>query len=329
MGAEFLESDNPASNRSGQGREHPVHIEHRPGLGSPIRFQVWLRHGLWVPAWVAVCGAVASRGLTLSSEPLLRLVLLVFLVDVIWGGLWSGLVATDWATPLRRWQDWRHGSPVRLLPYTSPNGPAGRLARTWGQLRDWWAELGRPTLGSTLSGLVLLLPLALVVAGVLGARPLVITLAAITLLQFIFAWSGGNARPVSGPQALFEITLPWLAGHALFVPPTFSSIALALAYGLSYAGALRLIHERPGLVRWNLGQGIAIIVLVASRHPLAAGVCGVFFIGQAIAQPGLFDAETEHVVPVAAKRFSRVAQLWLMAAMLIAAWGVRAAGAGG
>jgi hypothetical protein len=276
--------------------------------------------------WTALCGALASGGVTLLAAPLLRLALLALLVDVVWGGLWSALMATDWATSLRCWRNWRRGTPVRLLPYTSPDGPAGRLARSLGHLRSWWAESAGPTLGPTLAGLALLLPLALVVAGVLGVRPLLVTLLAITLLQFIFAWTGGDERPVPGPQALYEITLPWLAGHVLFAPPALPSIALALAYALSYAGGLRLAQTWPGLARWNLGQIAAAVVLVAVRQPTAAGVVGLLFMGQAMLQPGLFDEEADQVDPTAAARFLRWAQPWLMGAMLVAAWGVRIAG---
>lgn len=315
--------DNFATNALGQEQQEPGPAE-RPGLGSPIRFQVWLRRGPLGPAWVALCGALASGGLTLSAEPLLRLLLLAFLVDVVWGGLWSALAATDWATPLRHWQSWRHGPPLRFLPYTSPDGPAGRLARTLGHLSSWWQEGLGPTLGPTLVGLVLLLPLALVIAGVLGARLLLATLAAITCLQFVIAWTGGDARPVPGPQALFEVALPWLAGHALFSVNPPPSALLALAYALAYAGGLRMAQGWPGLARWNLGQVAAVIVLLSWRQPVAAGIAGLLFISQAIVQPGLFDAESEGVDPAVAARFLRPAQIWLMAAMLVAAWGAQA-----
>lgn len=325
MGANPFESENPAVYTAGQGTEHLQRVERQPGLGSPLHVQVWLRRGLLGPIWAALCGGLATGGVTASADPLLRLALSALLVDVVWGGLWSALMATDWATPLRRWQSWRHGTPVRLLPYTSPDGPAGRLGRYLGQLRSWWTESARPTLGPTLAGLALLLPLALVMAGVLGVRPLLVTLAAITLLQFTFAWSGGDTRPVPGPQALFEIALPWLAGHVLFDLPTWPALVLALAYALSYAGGLRLAQGWTGLARWNVGQVSAIVVLVALRQPTAAGIAGLLFMGQAILQPGLFNAETDQVDPADAARFLRWAQPWLMAAMLVAAWGVRAA----
>ena len=321
-----IEQESSATYSIGQRRQN---LDQGPSLGSPIRFQVWLRQGLLRPAWVVLCGALASGGLTLDPKPLLRLALLAFLVDVVWGGLWSALAATDWARPLRRWQDWHHGSPAVILPYTTPNGPAGRLSRTCGHLQSWWMDLLRPTLGPTLAGLVVLLPLALVVAGVLGARLLLVTLAAVSLLQFIFARTGGDARPVPGPQALFEVMLPWLAGHVLFHLPTPHSVLLALGYALTYAGGLCLAQGWPGLARWNWGQAVTVIVLLAWRQPLAAGIVGLLFIGQTIAQPGVFDVDTDRVEPTAAGRFLRFAQPWLMAAMLVAAWGARAAGVGG
>jgi hypothetical protein len=79
------------------------------------------------------------------------------------------------------------------------------------------------------------------------------------------------------------------------------------------------------LVRWNLGQIVAVIVLVALREPQAAGIAGVLFFSQAILQPGLFDGETDGILPGAAARFSNVAQPWLMGAMLVTAWGIAAA----
>jgi hypothetical protein len=234
----LIEQDSPAIYPIDQGIGQPSHVQHQPGLDSPVRFQVWLRRGLLGPAWAALCGALASGGLTLTTEPLLRLGLLALLVEVVWGGLWSALAATDWATPLRHWQEWRRSLPVSVLPYTAPGAPAGRLARTWGHLRSWWGELLRPTLGPTLAGLAVLLPLALIVASLLGARLLLVTLCAVTLLQFIVARTGGDARPLPSSQALFEIALPWLAGHVLFDLPTTSSILLALSYSLAYAGGL-------------------------------------------------------------------------------------------
>jgi hypothetical protein len=329
VSVELLESDSPAIYPVDQGGEQREPVERLAGLGSPIRFKVWLRYGLLRPAWAALCGALASGGMTLSTEPLLQLAILMFLVDVIWGGLWSGLAATDWATPLYRWQSWRRGNPVRLLPYTSPNAPAGHFARTWGQLRSWWHELAQPSLGPTLSALVLLLPLALVIAALLGVLPFLITLAAIALLQILFAITGGDAHPQPSPQALFEISLPWLAGHALFAAPTLASALVALAYGLSYAGGLRLTQNQPGLARWNLGQIIAVVVLVVLHQPVAAGIAGLLFLVQALLEPGLFDEETEQVIPAAVARFLRSARPWLMAAMLVTAWGLGAASSGG
>ena len=49
--------------------------------------------------------------------------------------------STDWATPLRRWRDWRFGEPAQKLPYTLP-GSLGDQASQWlGQLRAWWRDV--------------------------------------------------------------------------------------------------------------------------------------------------------------------------------------------
>ncbi len=288
----------------------------------PLYVQVRWRRGPMAPAWAALCGALASGALTLATDPLLRLALLLFLVEGVWGGVWSALAGTDWATPLRQWREWREGTPVRWLPHASPEAPAGRLAVTLGHLRSWWAQVLRPTLGPTVAALALLLPLALVVGGVLGPRLLLLSLAAISLVQFVFAWRGGDAQPVPGFQAVYEVGLPWLAGHILFAELTWPSVLLALAFALAYAGYLRLTVGRAGLVPWNLGWAVAVGGLVAGRHPLAAGLVGGLLFGQAIAQPALFDAETGRAVPQGGARFARLVWPWWLVAMLVAAWGV-------
>jgi hypothetical protein len=297
--------------------------------GNTIGLQVWVQGGLLRPAWAALCGALASGGLTLSAQPLLRLALLGFLVDVLWGGLWAALITIDWATPLRQWKDWHRGTPVNLLPYTSPQGPAGRLARTWGHLKSWWQTALKPTAGPTIVGLILLLPLVLVSAGLLGSGPLLLTLAALALLQLTFALQGDDGGAASFSRGLFQAALPWLAGHVLFAPLAWPSVLLALAYGLTWAGGVRLSQGRAGLATWNLGQALALIVLLAVRQPLLAGIAALLWLGQAVAQPALFDAQTGNLDSAAAGRFLHFAQFWLMAAMFLAAVGVRLASQGG
>jgi len=74
-----------------------------------------------------------------------------------------------------------------------------------------------------------------------------------------------------------------------------------------------------------LGQAIAISVLIAERQPFAAGVAGLLLLGQVMVQPGMFNSETEEIEPSGGGRFVRLAQPWLMAAMLVAVWGIKGA----
>jgi hypothetical protein len=69
--------------------------------------------------------------------------------------------------------------------------------------------------------------------------------------------------------------------------------------------------------------------LLAVRQPVLAGIVALLWLGQAIAQPALFDAQTGDLDSAAASRFLHFAQFWLMAAMLLAATGVRLASQGG
>jgi hypothetical protein len=328
VGATSFEPENPGAHAVRQGKAQVDAAERTVGIGSSIRFEVWLRQGLLEPAWAALCGSLASGGFVLSTEPLLRLALLIFLVGPLWGGLWSALIASDWATPLARWRNRYYAKPTGVSRTVAPAGPADRLKETWDELKRWWAELLAPTLGPTLAGLALLLPLTLVIAGILGPRPLLFTLVGISLIQFVFAWSDGKATVYPAAQALFEVGLPWLAGHGLFHPLTLASTALALGFTLAYAGGLRLRHGGRGLMRWNLGYGLAILVLVGVQEPLAAGIIGLLFLGQALLQPGLLDPSTDRVRSAAVVRFWRWVRPSLLIAMLVAAWAIRVGNGG-
>ncbi len=297
-----------------------------PTPGGSVLLHVQLRRNLLRPAWAGLCGALASGGLAWGSEPLLRLGLLLFLVDLLWGGLWSALASTDWSNPLRHWQRWRHGQPASSIPYATPSGPAGRLAETQGQLKSWWdAELGL-TRGSILVGLGSTLALSLLLSALLGNRLLLLTLAAISLSQLVFVLTGGDGRPVPAVQAVLEMGLAWLAGHVLFEPVSASSLSLALLYSLTYAGGLGLMLDQSGLGLWNLGQLGAVVVMVLLRQPWLAGVAGMLWLVQAFPQAGVLDvvqwareAGEPKERQALAIRYLRYAQPWLMVAMLLAA----------
>lgn len=313
-----------------EGQLDPPPVENTLGHAGPIPggsvlFHAQLRRNLFRPAWAALCGALASGGLAFESEPLLRLGLMLFLVDLLWGGLWSALASTDWANPLRHWRNWRHGQPAHFIPYAAPEGPAGRLAETQGQLKSWWSvELGM-TRGSILAGLVLTLALSLLLSAMLGDRLLLLTLAAISLSQLVFVLTSGDARPLPEIQAVLEVGLAWLAGHVLFEPVSNPSLFLALFYTLAYAGGLGLVAGKGGLTLWNLGQAGAIVTLIALRQPWLAGVAGMSFIVQAVPQAEVADrihwahetGEPEEADSLTLA-YLRYAQPWLMVAMLLA-----------
>ncbi len=62
---------------------------------------------------------------------------------------------------------------------------------------------------------------------------------------------------------------------------------------------------------------------------MAAAIAGLLLLVQLFVEPDLVDDETDELEPSAAPRFLRSAQPWLLATMLVTAWGVGAANTGG
>lgn len=265
-----------------------------------------------VPGWAALCGVIASDGL---GGRWLRLALLILLVDGGWGTLWGALTNTDWLTPLRRWRKaspWQACEPVGALPYTLPHSPAGRAARWLGQLRNWWREELRPTHSAAVSAVIVALPVTLVLGMALGPRLLLLSLAALAVMQMGLVWKGDRAAFAPGWDAVVSVMLPWLAGHVAFGALTPRSIALATAFALAWGGSWRT-ESLGGRLLTVGGQTLAAALLISAKQPLAAGASLLLLFPQMILLPWLRRGQS-------ISWYVRHARPWLMAAMLIAAW---------
>jgi len=274
--------------------------------GGLIRLQARLTDPLaWAgPAWATLCGVVSSGNFGWQGEDWLRLALLILLVDGGWGTLWAALKSTDWATPLRRWRSWRSGEAVTPPPYTLPNSPGDRAYRWLGQLRSWWRNVLWPACGPALSALAVALPVMVILAISLGPELMLLSAAALAVMQLSLAWEGCSFA--------LAILFPWLAGRVAFGPLTPASAGLALAFALAWGGGRR--SESPW-GRW-LGVGgqlAASALLVVLRHPLATGYLLLMLIPQLALLPWLQRGQTT-------SWYVRYTQPWLMAAMLVAAW---------
>jgi len=286
-----------------------------PPSGDMARWQARLTSLTnWLgPAWAVLCGAAASGGLDGQDIDWPRLALLILLVDVGWGVLWVALESTDWAAPLRRWRDWRSGEPVASLPYTLPGSPGDRASRWLGQLCAWWRDDFLAACGLAFSVVVVALLVTAVLGTLLGTDLLLLSAAALAVMQLGLAWTGGRAEAAPACDAIIVVALPWLAGLVVFGGSfTLPSVGLALAFALAWGAAWQAD------VRWGrlLGVGsqfLVVLLLVILHSPLAAGVILVLLVPQLGLLPWLQRGQ-----PVS--WYVRYTRPWMMAAMMVAAW---------
>jgi len=294
--------------------ENPHSTLSRPASGGLIRLQAHLTDLMaWLgPGWTTLCGVVASGGFGWEGEGFLRLALLLLLVDGAWGTLWAALGSTNWATPLRRWRNWRYGDLTRRLPYTLPGSPGDRASRWLGQLHVWWRDVLWPACGPAVSAIVVALPVTAVLGALLGQKLLLLSAAAFAVMQLGVAWEGGRGKVAPGWDGAVAVTLPWLAGHVAFGPLTLSSAGLALAFALAWGAAWRS-GSRWGRALGIGAQLLAVALLVALYRPLAAGLLLLLLAPQLALLPWLRRG-------LPASWPVRHTRPWLMAAMLVAAW---------
>ena len=286
----------------------------RPSSGGVIRLRARLTDlTTWLgPAWASVCGVVASNDVGWQGEDWLRLALLILLVDGGWGTVWAALGSTDWATPLRRWRKWRSGEPGASLPYTQPGSPGDRWSRRLGQFRSWWRDILWPGCGPAISAIAIAVPITALLGGLLGPELLLLSLAALAVMQLGLAWVGGRGTVTPGWDAVVAVLLPWLAGHIAFGSPTVSSATLALSFAVAYGAAWRT-KSRGGRLLLVGAHLLAAALLIALYRPLEGGATLLLLIPQMELLPWVRTSETSGW-------FRRYTRPWLIAAMLIAAW---------
>jgi hypothetical protein len=149
--------------------------------------------------------------------------------------------------------------------------------------------------------------LATVALGMLlGTDLLLLSAAALAVMQLGLAWSGGQGEVAPAWDAVVVVVLPWLAGHVLFSGTLdLPSAGLALAFTLAWGAGERL----PGIG----AQLLAAVLLVALRQPLAAAGLLTLLAPQLTLLPWVRRGQP-------AAWYVRYARPWTMAAMMIAAW---------
>ena len=286
-------------------------------LGSLMKLEVRVTRPLiWLgPAWSALCGAVASGWLTLSGQNLLVLLIALFLADALWGTLWHLIAEKDWFA-----SSGAHSQTQELtaLPYTAPGSPSHRVSSRLGRSLAWWQAVFWPQLGSALISLVVVLPLTLILAIILGQRVILLTSAALAIMVLALLRARRRSSPPLYLQAILEVGLAWLAGHTAFGSPTSWSFLLAALYTVGYYSCLKLAtsdgRHWPTLLK--VSQAAVIALLIFLRQPVMAGVVGLLLLPQMLLRPFLDEGGAE---------------LWylprigpfLMAGMLLAALAIR------
>jgi len=291
-----------------------AHVEAAPSAsGGLIRLQTRAGGlGSWLgPTWAMLCGVLASNAFDWQGGDWLPLALLPLLVDAGWGTLWAALAGTDWAHAFRRWRTWQKNRPAVRLPYTLPGAPGDRISRWLGRLSAWWQEVFWPACGHAVRAAVIAVPLTALVATILGPELLLLSVAALALMQLGVIWVSGRGVVPSGWDGLIAVALPWLAGHSTFGAVTLPSAGLATLFALAWGSAWHTTSGRARivLVVTQLLSGAFLIVL---RRPLAAGMLFLLLLPQMVLLPWVrFD--------LPANRFVRHTRPWLMVAMTVAA----------
>jgi chlorophyll synthase len=297
------------------GRGRPV----RWAFGPLIKLEVRSTRPLtWLgPAWAALCGAVASGWLTFNGQNLLVLLIALFLADALWGTLWHLITETEWFVS-SNWLSQAQEASLTALPYTAPGSPSHRIFGRLGRMRAWWRGVFWPRRGSALLGLIVVLPLTLILAIILGRRVIILTLAALAIMVLALLRARRQSAPPPSLRAVLEMGLAWLAGHTAFGPLSLWSFLLAALYTVTYHSCLKL--ARNGAKRWlillTILQAAVIALLIFFRQPVMAGVVGLLLLPQMLLQPFLDQGKVE-------LWYLRRTGPLLMAGMLLAALAIR------
>ncbi len=264
-------------------------------------------------AWAAVCGAVASGQMGLEAQSLLLLLLVLFLVDPVLGGVRWLVLGTDWFTPFAGGHLSREDIPSKSLPYTSPGSPGYRASRYLAGVLAWWRRDFRPHVGTEFLSLILTLALAIMLASLLGRSIALLTLVAFALMVVVLFTSRWHGAISLSLRAILELGLPWLMGHLAFGSLNLKSVAFALAYTVAYCARFVLLNgrQRAAMYLLNGSQIVAVALLIIVKKPILAGVAGLLLLPQLLLQPFLWRGEAEWW-------YLQRSQPWLIAGMLTA-----------
>jgi len=278
----------------------------------------WAKPRIWLgPAWAVLCGGLASGRLGFNGMTVLVLLLSLFLGDPLLGTIWreASIIASpsNPTSPSER-------SKVRLspLPYTLPGSLADRLLCGLEERLAWWSSVW-PKFEGPLAGLAFALPLALVLAILLGRSVVILIAVALILVAWESLRLHGGGEPSRLLRASYAGGVAWLVGYLAFVPQVaIQRYGEALLWALIYTGvvyALQSIDKgerHKGMSVLNLVQIFGVAVLILTREPILAGVAGLLLLPQMLLQPVLKRRDW----------YLRRTQLFALMAMMVGALAV-------
>ncbi len=258
------------------------------------------------PSWAVLAGVVSSGNVPLGLRSLVIVAVAWLISEPLLGSLVA--LSAEIAKARRDRPSVPAASRRLRLPYVHPDSP-GRRALDWlGAALAQAAADWRSLEGAGERWLLLAL-----VAAVLGA------VAGGWVPWLVFASLAGLAyvalrRPLhtDGREIVgaCQILVAWLVGRSAFANPDYGSFLL----GAGYAAIWFAWTRRPPLVRVFAAAHVALAGLLAAGHaPLSAG--GILL----LAVPPLVLAPEG---PSSQRTYLQQTQLYLMAGLLLAAWGL-------
>ncbi len=282
----------------------------RPLVGRLIALDVRPTRTLTLlgPAWAALCGAIASGGLTLRGQTLLTLILIIMLCDAFLGAWRSLWLQSDWRPALEhalassgRWLRARDSSGFFLTRYVNAIGRWIKYLR----------EIIWPIIESEMIGMIIAGILALSTAVVLGPQTFLLT--AFAMLLSLVEGQIGTARG-AGLRALCEIALPFHIAQSAFGFFSWSSLAFSILFTLVYRALLGLATTRQmNWIRWSNFVQLGVVALLLIRSsPIGAGVVAMGLLAQVLWQARfIYDRD--------GNGYARRIQSYILVAMLISA----------
>ncbi len=236
---------------------------------SSLVLEAHAKKSLWSPgpAWVAIAGALAAGWNASNGDIFLRILVLAFLADPVWGGMWH--IAHRWPGAPKEhevsfWAGWR-------LPYFRQDSPARKLS-TWLSplhISDAYASGVFPSF-------LLLLLLGVILSIALGKAAILATLA-VAFLSPIAAALHGKKAIHAAVLSLAQFLTPWALAAWMFGGSRETWI---LGGMWTFA---HFLMTGAGVGTWQrgivlAGQSILVGWFAWMHHPVAAALMVIAFL---------------------------------------------------